>query len=787
MFNSDFFNNTSAGGYEIANSLRFNDNDSAYLSRTPSSAGNRKTWTWSLWVKPTNISDTSNHQNFITAGTGDAYICNIYYENSTRKLVVGEYDQGNGNWKFLVKTDAVYRDPSAWYHITVAFDTTQSTGSDRIKIYVNGSLVDRVFTYTPAQNSDSGFMNTTTTHFIGRWGTWNGSHIYDGYLAEVNFIDGQALDQSNFGETGDYGEWKPIKYTGTYGTNGFYLDFSGAGTKHTITANGNVQHSTAQSKMGSSSILFDGTGDYLSVSDHNNFNFGSDDFTIEGWVYPETNTTTNGFYSQRTFGSYGALSAFINTANKLQIVGTDNGSSPWDFNVISSSSVTLNTWTHIAFQRNGSEISLWINGTKDSTTGSFSGSLYDDSNSIKIGYGNDSGQEFDGYIDEFRVSNTARYTSSFTPSTTAFTEDSNTLLLIHSDTTNGSTTFTDSSGVDGGLGNDQSGSENHWTPTNLAATDQMLDSPTNNFATWNAVEPTPTGIFAEGNTHYYANAVTTKGAVAGTMGFSGKFYWEVFSSSTNQYHTEKVGIVADDFSVNQNIGYDSVAWGYGSNGSSQYKWNNNSGTFLGSRQIGDIQMIAVDTDAGKVWFGRNGTWEESGNPATGANAQYTNVSSVVRPATSVYNTQNGIDGSIANFGQDSSFAGNKTAQGNTDDNGYGDFYYSPPTGFNALCTANLDAISTPYQAYSSCATEDEYKQVTYTGNGSSDGTFIYLGFKPTTICIDGTSYTNASTSAFDFLSNGIKCRSTTKNANGTSYTLEAWVDVDFKYGNAEGN
>jgi hypothetical protein len=126
----------------------------------------------------------------------------------------------------LVST-AVYRDPSAWYHFIIAIDTTQATASNRAKMYVNGSQITAFDTATyPTLNADIGYINTTTAQQIGALasGTYG---YFSGYLTEVNFIDGSALTPSSFGETdAETGAWKPKKYTGTYGTNGFYLNFS---------------------------------------------------------------------------------------------------------------------------------------------------------------------------------------------------------------------------------------------------------------------------------------------------------------------------------------------------------------------------------------------------------------------------------------------------------------------------------------------------------------------------------------------------------------------------------
>ena len=209
--------------YQIQRSLRFNSADSAYLSRTPASAGNRKTWTWSAWVKRSEVSSVYDCL-FSTGYSGNNYIVIWYRNDLGGQLQIQEYNSGIN---FEIRTTAVYRDTSAWFHIVFAFDSTQTTNTDRMKLYINGELYSgstEALTW-PTQNYD-GLINSTNTHSIGRNQPYaNGYHR--GYMAEVHFVDGQALAPSDFGETDLItGVWSPIAYTGTYGTNGFYLDFS---------------------------------------------------------------------------------------------------------------------------------------------------------------------------------------------------------------------------------------------------------------------------------------------------------------------------------------------------------------------------------------------------------------------------------------------------------------------------------------------------------------------------------------------------------------------------------
>ena len=206
-------------GYEIARSLRFNSADSAYLNRTPSTAGNRKTWTWAGWVMKV---DVSGFDPIFSAGVNPW--TDIGFNSDKLRCVLNA-----GSGEIGAISNAVFRDPSAWYHIVFAVDTTQAVAADRIKFYVNGISVSHVAGASgyPTQNYDT-YVNSTTTHRINADGQVSGGGIRfaDCYLADVHFIDGQALDPTSFGVFDANGVWQPIEYTGTYGTNGFHLPFS---------------------------------------------------------------------------------------------------------------------------------------------------------------------------------------------------------------------------------------------------------------------------------------------------------------------------------------------------------------------------------------------------------------------------------------------------------------------------------------------------------------------------------------------------------------------------------
>ena len=222
-----WFGSGATGGdfydYEINDSLRFNDNDTAYLNRTPSSAGNRKTFTFSAWVKRANLGINTRILGTSYTSSSEFYL--RFKSNDT--LEYGSYEGGGASNNFQVITTQVFRDVSAWYHIVFRWDTTQSTAANRLRIYVNGEQITAFSTANyPSQNYDGIWNNTVNQHRIGYGSS---GEPFDGYMAELNSIDGQSLDPTSFGQTKS-GVWIPKSYGGSYGTNGFHLNFSNNST-----------------------------------------------------------------------------------------------------------------------------------------------------------------------------------------------------------------------------------------------------------------------------------------------------------------------------------------------------------------------------------------------------------------------------------------------------------------------------------------------------------------------------------------------------------------------------
>ena len=208
-------------GYDVENSLRFNASDSPQLSKDMSGYGNAtntKKFTTSFWLKLGNVPQTS-YGGIIDVG-GDHTI-SLFSDNTL-------YFFENGGSDLYWRPTRLFRDSSAWYNIIIIADSTLSTQTDRVKIYVNGVIETSFHNNSgPSQNHDFAF-NTVNTRYIGRKQSTSSS--LDGYLTEIHHIDGQAKAHTDFGKFDDNGVWIPIKYTGTYGDTGYYLEFKQTGT-----------------------------------------------------------------------------------------------------------------------------------------------------------------------------------------------------------------------------------------------------------------------------------------------------------------------------------------------------------------------------------------------------------------------------------------------------------------------------------------------------------------------------------------------------------------------------
>ena len=810
-----------ATAYELEQSLRFNDDDSANLKRLFTATGNRKTWTFSCWAKRGKLG--AEIRLFGCYQANDSPLSLKFDGND--KLTVD-------NWAgAMVETTARFRDNSAWYHIILALDTTQSTASNRAKIYVNGvqqSTVAGGAGY-PGLNLESVVNLTGQDHRIGTLEPYDGSQYYDGYLAEVNFIDGATKVPADFGETGTYGEWKPVEYSGSYGTTGFYLPFkqdytvegfstvtftgNGASTqyvggvgfqsdltwlkKRSATQNHNLFDSIRGVTKGiksNSDAAEETDSTFFAAFNTDGFSLGSggfgtsDEVVAWNWDMGGSNATNtegsiqstvraNPTYGQSIvtytgngvgYGSGGATVGHgLSSAPEFILVKRRDSSSGWvsyhpnqdggtngergymhlnaaqayaDYHEIwadtkptasvfkmgSAGNINANNGTYVAY--------CFHSVTGYSKFSSYTGNGNATGTSVTTGF-----KPAFVMIKKTAVANWHMYDNTRSP-----TNPINKVLQAdstRSEGDNGTGTPIDfnangfqlksSSGDTNANGADyiymafadkreyaywldQSGNNNDWTSNNLTESDVMVDSPTNNFATMNPLDRDGDVVVSEGNLKALQSGVQ-QDAIRSSFGMStGKWYYEAFVPTAETYIF--LGLANTEWSVYGNVYDSSLNWVFQSNGGTHNGSEIN--TNISALSGGDIVQVAYDLDAGKIWWGVNNTWVLSGNPSTAANPVYSNLSGTLAPVGSFYQAENG---STFNFGQDSSFAGIKTAQGNQDSGGVGDFYYTPPSGFKALCTKNLPDVAVVPSEY--------FNSSIWTADGSSR-TYALGSFAP---------------------------------------------------------
>jgi len=798
----------SGEAYEIDQSLKFNNPDNPYLSRTFNAPTNRKIWTFSVWVKRSVFG--AYPRIFSTATGAGGNTDNINFMNDDTLRFQSDFGSLTTNMKF--------RDSSAFYHIMYAFDSTQSTEANRLKLYVNGTQVTSFGTANYPTLNDEVDFNSAIVHDIGR-NAPEANQNMDGYLAELNWVDGQALTPADFGETGDYGEWKPIEYSGTYGTNGFYLPFKQDYTVEgfstvTYKGNGGTQYiggvgfkpdfswiksrSSADSNtlqnsvtgvaqnMSSNGTQAEGANARLSSFDTDGFtltnntggNGSGKSFVAWNWDMGGSNATnTDGSITStvRANPTYGqSIVSYTGNATSGATVGHGLSSAPemivlknrdsgTDWNVFHTSRgatkfLRLNSnvaegtnsaiWndtapTNSVFSlgnnadpnsNNENYIAYcWHSVTGYSSIGSYTGNGSSTGTVVNCGfrpaflllknteatahwYIYDSVREPNDSKGEALWPNRSNGNTSYYERL-KFTDTGFQLLSTDTDMNGNGTTYIYMAFADKreyAYWLDQSGNNNDWTSNNLTESDISVDSPSNNFCTWNPISNRSLATLSEGNLSYNPNGTATADYPLGLDGSlavsSGKWYFETCRKTAgNGFHTGIAGYVGSTFKS------------YKLYSGTYYYGDSAIDLGLGAGSDGDIVGCAFDLDNNKIWFSRNGTWYNSGNPATNTNgisltANLENVSLFTYAPNTSYS---GTD--IQNCGQDSSFAGNKTAQGNQDGNSIGDFYYTPPTGFLALCTKNLPDVAV--------VPSEHFNTVLYSGTGATRS-ITGVGFQP---------------------------------------------------------
>ena len=229
----------SAGGggrddYTIQRSLRLDSSSSGYLYRSVATAGDLTKWTWSAWFKRGKDTEGSTNQNLWAVRPNGNNQQWIRFESSSNAMRL--YLEIGSSIKYDLTTTQVFRDSGAWYHVVLSYDSTiASPASDRVKLFINGERVTSFASATyPQQNQDSIF-NNAETEYIGQRG--DGNNKFDGLIADVQFVDGEAKVADDFGELNSTtGVWGKKVYSGSYGSNGYALDFSDTTSAATLGA-----------------------------------------------------------------------------------------------------------------------------------------------------------------------------------------------------------------------------------------------------------------------------------------------------------------------------------------------------------------------------------------------------------------------------------------------------------------------------------------------------------------------------------------------------------------------
>lgn len=766
-------------GYQISRSVRLRSSATANFTRTLS-ASNRKTWTWSAWVKRGLL---ANRQALFSAGliSGTFHYHTIHFDSNDKLNVVFYPDTTSTT---LITTQ-VFRDPSAWYHLVVAFDTTQATAANRVKVYVNGSQVTAFDTASySAQNTD-GYINSAAynsgVHYIGRF-TPSDTAYLDGYLTEINFIDGQALTPSSFGETDVLtGVWKPKKYAGTYGTNGFFLNFSdnSSNTATTIgkdySGNGNnwtpnnisvTAGSTYDSMLDVPTLWADGgngRGNYCVLNPLSTSQFTVSNANLNWSI---TSSASNALYLRSTL-------AVSSGKWYWEVTPTDVGAGPnlfigiQDANYSPNSSTTDNVTSGFAYKYDGNKVT--------GATSTAYGSSWTNNDVIGVALDMDAG--------------TITFYKNNTSQGTAFSSLSGTYLPLIMHNVGGTSRTT--------AGNVNFGQRpfTYTPPTGFKALN-----------TQNLPEPT----IKKGNAYFDATTYTGNGGtqtVANSGGFAPDFVW-IKNRSTATDHglfdtvrgaTKRLAsnlANAETTEVNSLTAFTSTGFTVGAT----QDFNQNSIGLVGWQwKEGATQGFDIVTYTGDGTSPRNISHSLGVVPAMVIVKSRGSVSSwIVKHKNLSSNNVLFLEGTNAQL---------------SPSNGYVQDLSSSTT-FGVVNggggVANVNTNGTAYVAYLFSEVAGFSKFGSYTGNGSADGPFVFCGFKPRWVMVKATSGAlhwwiwdtgrntyNAMNDALvpdltvaeqtplpiDCLSNGFKLRTSNgeMNNNGTTFIFAAFAENPFKY------
>jgi hypothetical protein len=769
-----FFGISSALGYLLQRSVRLRASASAYFSRTPATATNRTTWTWSAWVKRSGL---NAYQDLFVAGAISAtpnpanYTGLVFHANNN--IVVYW-----GGTTLVGQSTAVFRDPSAWYHVVA------TVGSNTFTVYVNNVQV------VSATISGNGAINSAVAHYM--FGLPTLPRYGDGYLAEVNFIDGQALTPTSFGEFNTItGVWQLIKYAGTYGTNGFYLNFqdnSGA-TATTIgkDSSGNGNNWTPNNISVTAGATYDSMTDVPTLTSATQANYAT--------LNPLARTTS----PQATLSNANlTISSPGTTDVTYASIGVSSGKFYWE---VTPTTATTNTMIGIG---------------KD-------GGLYDWRTANGYAYWGSNGNK---YTNSAGTAYGASYTTNDVIGV-ALDMDAGTLTFYKNNASQG-TAFSGLSGTFFPMLSNAGGGASWAGNVNFGQRPFTYTPPTG-FVALNSFN-LPNSAVDNGSTQFAATLWTGNGSnprnITG-LNFQPDFVWvksrnagvsHLLNDSVRGFGTTKT-LASNLTSIEGATGANGAVSAALSNGftvaagaTDSANVNNNTVTYVGwSWKAGGT---AVTNTAGSI------TSQVSANPTagfsivtytgTGANATVGHGLGVAPAMIIVKSRSVVVDWAVyhQSVGNTGALFLDLTNAVNTNVVFWNNT--SPTTSiFNIGINVSVNQSAATYVAYAFAEIPGFSKFGTYTGNGAADGPFVYTGFEPRYVCVKrsnstggwtildsardtynvASQYLFAETSAAegsvaleDFLSNGFKLRSTSTsvNANTGTYIYFAFAENPFK-------
>ena len=839
MFSSEaWLANPGANFYNgvATQSLRFDDGSTAYLSRTPSSASNRKTWTWSGWVKRCILGGTGVlFEQALDGGNTD-----LFYFSSDGLIFT---DNVSSVVKMRFVTSAVFRDSSSWYHFVLAVDTTQATDSDRVNLYVNGVLVTSFTTETyPPLNYDT-HVNSTDPYKIGNR-AYNNTIPFDGYMAEVNFVDGTQLDPTSFGETKN-GVWIAKEYTGSYGTNGYRLQFNQTGTgsasSSTIGADtsGNTNHYTSSGIVASDCNMPD--------SPENNFSTLNPLWNSVQQTYAEGNLkTTSGAQHSPTCSTIGVSSGKW----YVEGVALSSSSTKWSSGIFDTA-ITYNKvsgtnyipgQTPTNIYANGDAINYYTSGNDIYKNGSqvisnaFSSALTTN-DIIQIAFDVDNGKIWYGINNSWNNGTSTQGSFDSGNHDTTFTVQQEMRVHFTGESNNWLANF----GQDSSFAGNKTAQGN----TDSNGIGDFFYEPPNSFlalCTSNLPEPTISPNADTQADDYFNTVLYTSDNIGadGTqnvtgVGFKPDWVWLKNRTSGSTSHT----LYDSNRGTGRHLSSDTTGAEVGLNSEYGYlgTFGDDGYTLRGGSTNANYVNQSTDAYASWNWKANGGTTSSNSDGSITSTVQ-ANTDAGFSIVTYTGNATNGatighglgVKPDMIIFKNRDSTAGWATyhkSLGATkliyldliNASVSSDAHLNNTEPTDTLITLHdhvLTNASDAYVAYCFADIEGYSKFGIYTGNGDPDGSFVYTGFAVKYLVVKRTNLSgtwrvvdtirspsnvtndtlalNAPASElvdntsleWDLLSNGFKCRDAylDLNASGSTYIYMAFAENPFKYANA---